>query len=464
MADAALKFIASFQAALGSPVPSSPVTLSDGGSLPSVFAVSDLAQASIATAGSSLASFVALNSGEPPPEVVVDRNLASAWFVGSIRPQGWDLLPAWDALGGEYECRDGWIRLHTNAIHHRTAALSVLDVPEDRAAVAAAAGGWSAQELEPAVVGAGGAAAVMRSIADWRMHPQGRAVAEEPLLWSQRTSTVVGRNALLANRERPLDGLRVLDLTRVLAGPVATRLLAGWGAEVLRIDPPDWDEPAIAPEVTLGKRCARLNLRTPDGKSRLLRLLGSADVIVHGYRADALDRLGLGDEARDNVCPGIIDVSLDAYGWTGPWRQRRGFDSLVQMSSGIADAGRVVTGDERPVPLPVQALDHAVGYLLAAAVITGLTQRQIDGTGSRWRTSLARVADLLVKVEPLQVPIDSSRPPMTPNPVGPIERTVWGDALRLAPPVVVQGAPLQWKLPARRLGSDRPQWLGGDNE
>jgi hypothetical protein len=464
MTDTALKFIASFQAALGSPVPSSPVTLLDGGSLPSVFAVSDLAQASIAVAGSSLASFVALNSGDSPPGVVVDRNLASAWFAGSIRPQGWDLLPAWDAVGGEYECRDGWIRLHTNAIHHRTAALTVLDVPEDRIAVAAAVGTWSAQELETAVVAAGGAAAAMRSITDWQEHPQGRAVAGEPLMWKQRTSTAGRRNALFGSGEGPLDGLRVLDLTRVLAGPVATRLLAGWGAEVLRIDPPDWDEPAIVPEVTLGKRCARLNLRRPDGRSRFLELLGSADVVVHGYRADALDRLGLGDEVRDDVCPGLIDVSLDAYGWTGPWRQRRGFDSLVQMSSGIADAGRIVTGGDRPAPLPVQALDHAAGYLLAAAAITGLTQRQIDGTGSRWRTSLARVADLLIKVEPLQVPIDPSSSPATPDPVGPIERTAWGDALRLPPPLVVQGAPLQWALPARGLGSDRPQWLGGDNE
>ncbi len=464
MTDTALKFIASFQAALGSPVPSSPVTLLDGKSLPSVFAVSDLAQASIAVAGSSLASFVALNSGDSPPGVVVDRNLASAWFAGSIRPQGWDLLPAWDAVGGEYECRDGWIRLHTNAIHHRTAALTVLDVPEDRAAVAAAVGTWSAQELETAVIGAGGAAAAMRSIAEWREHPQGRAVAGEPLLWTRRTSIAVRRNAMFGTGERPLDGLRVLDLTRVLAGPVATRLLAGWGAEVLRIDPPDWDEPAIVPEVTLGKHCARLNLRTPDGRSRFLELLGSAHVVVHGYRADALDRLGLGDEVRDSVCPGIIDVSLDAYGWTGPWRQRRGFDSLVQMSSGIADAGRLMAGGDRPVPLPVQALDHATGYLLAAAAITGLTQRQIDGTGSRWRASLARVADLLLQAGPLQVPTTPSSSPATPDPVGPIERTAWGNALRLPPPLVVQGAPLQWALPARRLGSDRPQWLGADDE
>ena len=464
MTDVALNLIANFQTALGSPVPPSPVTLLVGQSLPSVFAVSDLAQASIAVAGSTLASFVALKRGGPPPGVVVDRDLASAWFSGSIRPLGWDLLPAWDAVGGDYECRDGWIRLHTNAPRHRAAALAVLDVPEDRSAVGAAVGTWSAQELETAVVAAGGAAAAMRSIADWREHPQGHAVAGEPLVWTQRTSTARRPNAALESRERPLAGLRVLDLTRVLAGPVATRLLAGWGAEVLRIDPPDWDEPAIVPEVTLGKRCARLDLRTSDGRRRFIELLHSADVLVHGYRPDALDQLGLGDEVRDSVCPGIIDVSLDAYGWTGPWQRRRGFDSLVQMSSGIADAGRLMTAGARPVPLPVQALDHATGYLLAAAAITGLTQRQIDGAGSRWRTSLARVAELLIGAAPLHVPAGPSSSPAALNPTGRIERTAWGDALRLPAPLAVQGSPLQWALPAGRLGSDRPQWLGGDGE
>jgi len=464
MTDVALEFIASIQAALGSPVPSSPVTLSEGGSLSSVFAVSDLAQASIAVAGSSLASFVALNTGDSPPDVIIDRDLASAWFAGSIRPQGWDLIPAWDAVAGDYACSDGWIRLHTNATRHRAAALAVLDVPEDRAAVVTAVSTWSAQALEAAVVATGGAAAAMRSTTDWQEHPQGRAVADEPLIWTQRTSVAGRRDALFEGRERPLKGLRVLDLTRVLAGPVATRLLAGWGAEVLRIDPPDWDEPAIVPEVTLGKRCARLDFRTSDGRSRFIELLRSADVLVHGYRPYALDRLGLGEEVRDKICPGLIDVSLDAYGWAGPWQQRRGFDSLVQMSSGIADAGRIATGGDRPTPLPVQALDHAAGYLLAAAAITGLTQRRIDGTGSRWRTSLARVAELLIRAGPLEVSTDPSSPPATPDPVGPIERTAWGDALRLPPPLVVQGAQLQWAFPARRLGSDRPQWLGGDNE
>ena len=144
--------------------------------------------------------------------------------------------------------------------------------------------------------------------------------------------------------DRPLAGLKVLDLTRVLAGPVATRFLAGYGADVLRIDPPDWSEPAIEPEVTLGKRCAQLDLRQAADRARFERLLGEADLFVHGYRPDALDALGLSETARRALNPGLIDVRLDAYGWTGPWRNRRGFDSLVQMSTGIAAAGMAWRG------------------------------------------------------------------------------------------------------------------------
>ena len=458
MTEVGQELLTEFQRALGTAVPSPPVTLSDGGSLRSVFAVSDLAQSSVAAAGASLASLVALGTGGDPPDVTVDRDLASAWFRASIRPQGWDLPSAWDSVAGNYATDDGWVRLHTNAPHHRAAAMGVLGVPEGRAAVAAAVGSWSAEELETAVVAAGGAAAAMRSLDDWKRHPQGRAVADEPLVHMDRTSAADGPEAHFGLGDQPLDGLRVLDLTRVLAGPVATRLLAGWGAEGLRIDPPDWDEPAITPEVTLGKRCARLDLRMSEGRDRFLELLRSADVLVHGYRSGALDRLDLGDDVRDDVRPGLIDVSLDAYGWTGPWAGRRGFDSLIQMSSGIADAGRRAVGEERPVPLPVQALDHATGYLLAASAVTGLALRQAGGAGSRWRTSLARMAGVLIGAGILSEPGEAGDAPASPRPGDVLEQTSWGEARRIGPPLVVDGAPLHWSLPARTLGSDQARW------
>ena len=191
---------------------------------------------------------------------------------------------------------------------------------------------------------------------------------------------------------------------------------------------------------------------------RFLELLASADVLVHGYRADALERLGLGWEARDQCRRGLIDVSLDAYGWSGPWAARRGFDSLVQMSCGIADAGRRAAGVEKPTPLPVQALDYATGWILAAAVITGLSLRTTHGIGSRWRGSLARTAQLLIEADPDCVDGTGARGIDVPEPFPELEHTSWGPARRLAPPVEVAGAPLRWTRPARALGSDPPAW------
>jgi crotonobetainyl-CoA:carnitine CoA-transferase CaiB-like acyl-CoA transferase len=458
MNDVSHDLLATFQAALQLPVPAPPVALPDGGSLTSIFAVSDLAQASVGVAGSALAALVAQRGD--PPDVSVDRDLASVWFRWSIRPQGWEIPPPWDAVSGDYLCQDGWIRLHANAPHHRAAILAVLDVPAERDEVAAAARSWPAHDLESAVVGTGGAAAAMRSEAEWRAHPQGRAVAIERLVSMERTSKSNGPDEPAADVSRPLEGLRVLDLTRVLAGPVATRLLAGWGADVLRVDPLDWDEPSVAPEVTLGKRCARLDLREAHGKDTLLGLLREADVLVHGYRPGALDHLGIGAQTRDETRPGLVDVSLDAYGWTGPWRDRRGFDSLVQMSTGIADAGRAASGGDQPVPLPVQALDHATGYLLAASVLAGLVLRRSDGEGSRWRLSLARMANVLLETDRVG-PQDErhGRALVTPDATGAIEATAWGEARRLAPPLIVEGSPLHWSIPARPLGTDEPVWL-----
>jgi hypothetical protein len=425
------------------------------GDLPSVFAVTDLASAAIAAAGLAAAELIAARHGAVPA-VTVDRRLASHWFAWTLKPEGWSVPPPWDPIAGDYPARDGWIRLHTNAPHHREAALAVLGTPAEKEKVAQAVATWAAEELEAAVVARGGCAAVMRSAADWAAHPQGRAVAAEPLF--HRAAMEAGPPvAWDAPRARPLAGVRVLDLTRVLAGPVATRFLAGLGAEVLRIDPPDWDEPSVVPEVTLGKRCARLNLREPAERAVFERLLAEADILVHGYRSDALAGLGLDAEARHRIRPGLVDVALDAYGWTGPWAQRRGFDSLVQMSAGIAEAGMRRLRRERPTPLPVQALDHALGYWMAAAALRGVTARLATGRGSLTRSSLARVAALLVG-HPADLAGASVAPPTPADYADAIEQTAWGPARRMKPPVTIAGAPLSWDRPAGPLGAAEARW------
>jgi hypothetical protein len=368
----------------------------------------------------------------------------------------------WDPIAGDYRTRNGWIRLHTNAPHHRAAALAVLQVASTKDAVAAAAQEWDGQKLEDAVVAAGGCAAVMHTREQWLGSAQGIAVSEEPLVaWIDLEAfgmeTSRDRMRSLDHPEsnaagtQPLAGIRVLDLTRVLAGPVATRFLALLGADVLRVDPPAWEE-GVIPEVTLGKRTTRLDLTHTADSATLSDLLSTADVVVHGYRPGALAALGFGTDALQRIRPGLIEVSLDAYGWSGPLAGRRGFDSLVQMSTGIADAGMTRGGADRPVPLPVQALDQATGYLLAAAALTALTHRRETGIGRSARLSLARTAHLLLgrigegDHSPFPGALET-----TP------EETSWGPARRIRPPFEIEGAVLH-ASPARALGLDAPGW------
>ncbi|MDI2591580.1 CoA transferase [Pseudomonas sp. 681] len=438
--------LTSIQAALG--LPHTPIPFTSSGALPSAFAVTDLACASIAVAGQAASELLHQQTARLPT-LEVDRRLASFWFASSIRPTGWNVPPLWDPIAGDYATKDGWIRLHTNAPHHRVAAQSVLGACADRAAMASKVAQWAKTDLEHAVVEAGGCAAEMRSWAQWQAHPQGLAVNAEPLV--QFTAASQPRSTpWQGSVAQPLAGIKVLDLTRVLAGPIASRFLAGLGADVLRIDPPTWNEPGVVPEITLGKRCARLDLHDAADRAVFESLLKDADILLHGYRADALERLGYGAEQRQRLAPGLIDVCLNAYGWSGPWQHRRGFDSLVQMSSGIAEAGMQWKKADKPTPLPVQALDHATGYLMAASAI------KLLASGGSARLSLARTAKLLIEQgagtdEPLRAEDEQDQGML-------IEQTPWGPAHRLQVPLRISGTPVQWALPATELGAHRAQW------
>ncbi len=424
------------------------------GALPSFYSVTDLAVAAYGAVGQAMASLLKAQ-GHPPPTVTVNRVLASRWYGHSIHPVGWALPPLWDAVAGLYRCKTGWIRLHTNLPHHRKTALGVLNAAPKRAAVAQACLSWRAGELEETITRAGGVAAMMRTAGEWAAHPQGQAVAQEPLIhWLSPRPTAP--KSWPATQERPLNGLKVLDLTRVLAGPIATRTLAGFGAEVLRIDPPDWEEPNVIPDVTLGKRCARLNLRQPKDRARFEALLAEADILVHGYRNGALEGLGYGLDARQSLNPALIELSLNAYGWRGPWAERRGFDSLVQMACGIAEAGMRWAGADAPTPLPVQALDHATGYLMAAAALRLLT-KALNGEAQNARLSLARTAVMLMR-NPQAEKGSLSLTPESADYSPALEATPWGPARRLRPALHISGTPMHWATPAAALGSSPARW------
>ena len=423
--------------------------------LPSCFPVTDLAVATIGCACLAVSELLDLVGKSPC--VSVDRRLSSLWFGWSISPVGWTMPAPWDPLAGDYRTTDGWIRLHTNAPHHRAAALKALSCEVTREAVAVAVGRWPGDELVAAIVDAGGCAATLRTGDAWRRHPQGVAVSAEPVVASASLATVAA-GGWRPQAGRPLAGLRVLDLTRVLAGPVATRFLAGFGADVLRVDPPGWDEPGVIPEVTLGKRCIRLDLREAADREVFERLVAGADILVHGYRSGALEGLGYDPDALQTLRPGLIDISLNAYGHSGPWSARRGFDSLVQMSSGIASAGMDWRHADRPVPLPVQALDHATGYLMAAAALSGLMARLSEGKVVRSRLSLARTAKLLMDHQTGAEGTDFV-PPGPADLADGTEMTSWGPARRVIVPATVETCPMVWDRPATALGSGVADWL-----
>ncbi len=425
--------------------------------LPSCFATTRLASCSIMAAAISLHRLIQPDENSTSSQIRVDRRLASLWFGQSIVPEGWQLPPMWDEIAGDYRCRDGWIRLHTNAVHHRQAALQVLACHADRKSVQQAVQNWGATELEAAIVAAGGCAAEMMSLDQWYAHPQGRAVQGEPLIGWEDYGYFSGQ-ALSVSQCKPLNRLRVLDLTRVIAGPVATRFLAAYGADVLRIDPVNlWDDSGNAAEMTPGKRCAGLDLRKSQGKEIFSKLVAEADILVHGYRPGALSGLGFSDNQCRALNAKLIIVSLNAYGWSGPWYNRRGFDSLVQMSSGIANAGMKWRDTDTPMPLPVQALDHATGYLMAAAVLTALNARMKSGHIFSAKLSLAKTAELLSRF-PSDKTLARFAPCNAADLGSVVEETVWGKARRVRFPVNIEGSKASWSCAAGPLRSAIPAW------
>ncbi|SDY32575.1 CoA-transferase family III [Modestobacter sp. DSM 44400] len=302
-------------------------------------------------------------SAVPPVDLDVEHVAMAARSERYARRGGTAATDLFAPLSRFWATGDGWLRLHANYAWHQERALQVLGCADDPDAVAAAVRTWRGADLEDALADAGGLGAAVRTRAEWLAHPQSRAVAARPLA---RACPGTGAARPLGPG-RAAEGVRVLDLTRVIAGPVATRTLAAWGAQVLRLDSPRLPElPAHAVDTLPGKASATLDLADT---VRLERLLAAADVVVQGYRPGALARFGLDAGSLAVRHPHLIVATLSAWGPTGPWAGRRGFDSLVQCATGIADAEGSAGA---PGVLPAQVLDHATGYLAAAAILLAL--------------------------------------------------------------------------------------------
>ena len=353
-----------------------------------------------------------------------------------------------------WRASDGWVRTHGNYPWHREALLRALGTSGEPEAVAAAVAARGAREVENLVTGAGGVAAAVRGEAEWLAEPPGQAVAATALAEGSVIEGAPPRHRTAG--VLPASGIKVLDLTRVIAGPVATRYLAALGADVLRLDPPGRPElPQQRYDGLLGKRSALLDLGTPDGAARLHDLLGAADVLVHGYRPHALDRFGLLPAALGERHPGLVVVSLSAWGSGGPWGGRRGFDSIVQAACGISVAES--PDGERPGALPCQLLDHGTGYLCAAAVLRALAAQASRGGTLFRELSLARTGYWLLGQ------------PQGETQTGPADHgdlTAWlttvdsadGPVTVVRPPGRLGGQELAWPPTLTRYGSDAPAW------
>lgn len=430
----------------------------EGNGLPSSFAVGPAAQASIAAMALAAAE-IHHARGAPRQAVSVDLLHACAEFRSErlLQVDGQPAPELWDAIAGLYPTAEGWVRLHTNFPHHRDGVLALLGVENDRNAVAAALLGRQALEFEQAASEAGLCVAAMRGFAEWDETPQARVVADRPV----RITRIGDAPAEpMPPGARPLEGLRVLELTRIIAGPVAGRALAAQGADVLLVTGPHL--PAVAPLVIdtgRGKRAAELDLRTPDGEAALRALAAGADVVLQSYRPGALAAHGLTPESLAAARPGIICASLSAYGTAGPWGGRRGFDSLVQTASGFNVAEAAAAGQGTPRPLPAQALDHASGYLLAFGILAALHRRMRDGGSwsvevslaatARWLRGMGRVRDGFNRHDPSREDLELFLEEQDSG---------FGRLSATRPAGLLTATPAFYARPSMPLGTHAPSW------
>ncbi|GGI02084.1 CoA transferase [Arthrobacter liuii] len=383
--------------------------------------------------------------------------------ISGRKPQGFA------PLSGFRRTADGWIRLHANYPHHEQRLLHALGATSAEG-VERELRTMHALEAEALIQGSGGIAAAVRTRSEWLASDMGRAAGAGPWIALEladgttaglglqdfvAAAAIGGGNRLPLNG-LPLDGLRILDLTRVIAGPVATRLLAALGAGVLRIDPPAFPEIGDQfVDTAFGKRSAEADLGLPENQGQLRQLLAGADMVVTGYRHGALDRFGLNPRELLAAHPGLVVITLDSWGSSGPWSGLRGFDSIVQAASGIANlyGKEDDDGGWRPGALPVQALDHATGYGIAAAAVRLLDGRRQTGSGGAAHLSLARTAEEL-----FSLPRNMESPAELPRPEYRTLDSSYGQLRYVGPPLLAAGQPMDYRSPPPPYGSSPPAW------
>jgi len=411
--------------------------------------------ASLAALGLAAARLWQARGGsEQQIEVDVAAAAASLRSARYLRVDGKPAPETWAPLSGFYPVRDGWIRFHCNFPAHREAAFGVLGAVEQCEAGEAASRGWAGEALEDAIHAAGGCAGYVRSAGDWARHPQAQAIAAQPLIEIVKIGDAPPEP--LPQAPRPLSGVRVLDLTRVLAGPTCARSLAEHGADVLKISAAHLpDMGMVELDTGIGKLAARLDLRG-DGDLRALReLVREGDVFSQSYRPGALAARGLSPEALAQLRPGIVYVSLSAWGLSGPWSARRGFDSIVQSVSGMAHAQG---GGDKPRLLPVSAIDYVSGYLMAFGATLALERRAREGGSWLVRVALARIGKWITDLGEVGPGAADDLPSELLKELLVETDAPDGRITHLRPVLRMSGTPPYWERPPVPLGYHSPAW------
>ena len=425
--------------------------------LASPLAVSDCAVAAVAACLAAAADLAWARTGRLPAIAVDPAHVAAA-----VRSEAWLRDPAGQALSGFaplsrlWPAADGWIRTHANYPWHRAALLGALRIPDGADTdiakrLAEVIAERAAGDVEDCVYQAGGLAVAARTTGAWQASEPGRAVAADRLVTIEPFGPA---DPMPAPGSLPASGLRVLDLTRVIAGPVGTRMLGALGADVLRVDDPHRPELALhAVDGVIGKASTALDATTRRGRDILHGLVDQADVLVTGYRPGALRALDLDAEQVAQRHPGTIVVTLSAWGATGPWGDRRGFDSLVQIATGIGWA--TSTDGTRPGVLPCQLLDHATGYLVAAGTFAALTRRARNSEATHVQLSLARTAQWLIAQGTRN---DNRNPTSTEADVAAYRVSLGDGWTSIGPPGQIDGKYLDWPHLPPRYAQASPAW------
>jgi len=417
--------------------------------------------ASIGAAALAAAQLWKLRTGESQSIEVNARAAAASMRSNQyLRIDGQTPPRPTDKVTGFYQTANGrWIYLHCNFPNLRDRNLSALGASADPEEIARAIAQRDGLKLEETIANAGGCAAFVRSEAEWNTTPQRAAVAREPLLEIVRIGDAPPE-ALPAG-PRPLSGIRALDLTRVLAGPTAGRTLAEHGAEVMRVSREGLPDSGLFDlDTGFGKMSSYVDLRETAGVATLRTLIKQADIFSQAYRPGSLAARGFSPEDLAALRPGIVYVTLTAWGHTGPWQNRRGYDTVVQSANGMAYTGETT----RPAFMPVSAQDYIAGYLMAYGAMVALARRAREGGSWMVRISLAgtghwyREQGLIDVADYGKLPNHLTHEDLkeylteSDSPVGRLTH--------LAPVARMSGTQPHWVLPAVPLGTHPAVWPG----